>query len=101
MWHLMNDPITMLKSYLAILCAVSFVLLTGCATTAKTAHEQKTDHGQTVTVSSGVKSVRVAVNYQGGVFYHVQVNNSLPTSINLVWDESTYVTTTGESVRPI
>src|SRR5271169_2422851 len=93
MWHLMSSTITMLKSYLAILCVLSAALLTGCGTLHKKGNEQ------TVTVSRNIKNVPITVSYQGGVFYRVQVNNTLPTAINLMWDESTYVTTTGESVR--
>lgn len=83
----------MLKLYLAISCVLSVALLTGCATLHKAEQEQ------IVTVSKPVKSVPITVSYQGGAFYRVQVKNTLPTAITLVWDESTYVTTTGESVR--
>jgi len=83
----------MLKSYLAISCVLSAALLTGCSTL------QKAEHEQIVTISKPIKSIPVTVSYLGGVFYRVQVNNTLPTAINLAWDESTYVTTTGESVR--
>ena len=93
MWRLMSSMVVMFKSHLAILCVVSVALLTGCETLNKTEHEQ------TVTVSKPIKNVPIIVSYQGGVFYRVQVKNTLPTAINLVWDESTYVTTTGESVR--
>jgi hypothetical protein len=93
MWRLMSSTTAMLKSYLAILCILFVALLAGCETLPKIGHEQ------TVTAVKPIKNVPIIVSYQGGVFYHVQVNNNLPTAINLVWDESTYVTTTGESVR--
>lgn len=88
---------TMLKPYLAISGVLSATLLVGCATLHKTEH--KAEFEQLVTVSIPVKSVPVIVSYQGGALYRVQVNNTLSTAISLVWDESTYVTTTGESVR--
>ncbi|CAG0937786.1 hypothetical protein GALLN_00002 [Gallionellaceae bacterium] len=81
------------KSYLAISCVFFVVLLSGCGTLHKAEHEQ------IVTVSKPIKSVPITVSYQGGVFYRVQVNNTLPTAITLAWDESVYVTTAGESVR--
>jgi len=87
----------MLKPYLAILGVLSTTLLIGCATFLKAEH--KAEHEQVVTVFRPVKNVPIIVSYQGGAFYRVQVNNTLPTAINLVWDESAYVTTTGESVR--
>jgi hypothetical protein len=85
----------MLKSYLAISCVLSITLLTGCKTLLKPEHEP------VVSVASPIKNVPIIVSYQGGAFYRVQVNNNLPTAIKLLWDESTYVTTIGESVRII
>ncbi len=93
MWCLMSSLVTMLKSYLAISCVLCAALLSGCGTLHKIEQEQ------TITVSKPIKNVPIVVSYQGGVFYRVQVNNTLPSSIHLVWDESTYVTTTGESIR--
>lgn len=93
MRDLMSSTTTLLKSYSAILCVLACALLAGCATLPDTAHQQ------TVTVSGPIKNIAIIVSYQGGVFYRVQVNNTLPAPINLLWDESTYVTTTGESVR--
>jgi hypothetical protein len=83
----------MLKSYLVISCVISIALLTGCKTL------QKSEHEPIIAVASPVKNVPIIVSYQGSAFYHVQVNNTLPNTINLLWDESTYVTTTGKSVR--
>ena len=87
----------MLKLYLAISGVLSATLLIGCATFQKAEHAA--EYEQIVTVSRPVKGVRVIVSYQGGALYRVQVTNTLPTAINLVWDESAYVTTTRESVR--
>lgn len=87
----------MLKPYLAISGVLSATLLMGCATLHKTEH--KAEYEQIVTVFRPVKSVPIIVSYQGGAFYRVQVNNTLSTAINLVWDESAYVTTARESVR--
>jgi hypothetical protein len=83
----------MLKPYLAALCALSVALLAACSALPRAAQEQ------TVTSFQPIKNVPVTVGYQGGVFYRVQVNNTLPSAISLVWDESTYVTTTGAAVR--
>lgn len=83
----------MLKPYLVISGVLSATLLIGCATFHKAEYEQ------VITVFRPVKSVPITVSYQGGAFYRVQVNNTLPTAISLVWDESAYVTTSGESVR--
>jgi hypothetical protein len=95
MWHLMSSAATMLKSSLAVLCMLSVALLSGCETL------NKKDHEQTVTVTRSIKNVPIIVSYQGGVFYRVHINNNLSHAINLVWDESTYVTTTGESIRTL
>lgn len=84
----------MLKPYLAISGVLSATLLIGC-----TALHKAAEYEQIVTVARPVKSVPVTVSYQGGAFYRVQVSNTLPTAINLVWDESAYVTTTRESIR--
>ena len=83
----------MIKSLLALGCILLVTQLTGC----ETLHQP--DHGQTITVSNPIKNVTIIVSYQGGVFYHLEISNSLPTAINLLWDESSYITTTGESVR--
>lgn len=83
----------MLKPYVAIACVLSVALLAGCSTLPRAAQEQA------VTAASSIKGVPISVSYQGGVLYRVQVNNTLPTAISLVWDESTYVTTTGNAVR--
>jgi len=87
----------MLKPYLAMSGVLSLTLLTGCATFLKTEH--KPEREQLVSVLQPVKRVSVIVSYQGGPFYRVQVNNTLPIAIKLMWDESSYVTTTGESIR--
>ena len=83
----------MIKSVLALACILLVSQLTGC----ETLHQP--DHDQTITVSNPIKNVPITVSYQGGVFYRLQISNTLPTVITLLWDESTYVTTTGESVR--
>ncbi|MEJ1958426.1 MAG: hypothetical protein WDM70_02330 [Nitrosomonadales bacterium] len=67
----------------------------GCATPYKTELEQ------IIIVSRPVGNVPIVVSYLGGAFYRVQVNNTLPATISLLWDESSYITTTGESVRII
>jgi len=99
----------MLKPYLALSSILSSMLLIGCASLLKAEH--KTEHKtgaaaapkavfeQLVTVSRPITGVPIIVSYQGGVFYHVQVTNTLPTTIHLVWDESAYITTTKKSVR--
>jgi len=83
----------MIKSLVALGCIFLVTQLTGCETLRQPNHEQ------TITVSNPIKNIPITVSYQGGVFYHLEIINDLPTVINLLWDESTYVTTTGESVR--
>ena len=67
--------------------------------TQKVKHKPKVELQQVVTVSTGITNVPIIVSYQGGVFYRVQLKNNLKTEINLVWDASTYVTTTGKPIR--
>ena len=84
---------TMIKPLVALGCILLILQLTGC----ETLHQP--DRDQTITVSNPIKNVPITVSYQGGVFYRLEINNTLPTAINLLWDESTYVTTSGESIR--
>ena len=83
----------MIKSVVALVCIFLVTQLTGCETL------RQPDHDQTITVSNPIKNVPITVSYQGGVFYRLEISNTLPTAITLLWDESNYVTTTGESVR--
>ena len=83
----------MIKSLLGLGCILFVTQLTGCA------NLHQPDHEQTITVSNPIKNVPITVSYQGGVFYRLELSNTLPTAINLLWDESSYVTTTGESIR--
>jgi len=87
----------MLRSYLAITGVLAAMLLVGCATFHK--KDKEAEYEQVITVFRPVKSVPIIVSYQGGAIYRVQVNNNLKTAINLEWDESTYATTTKESIR--
>lgn len=90
---LMSKGKAMIKSLVTFVCILLVTLLTGCATL------RQPDHDQTITVSNPIKDVPITVSYQGGVFYRLEISNTLPSTINLLWDESAYVTTTGESVR--
>jgi len=62
---------------------------------------KETGYDQVVTALKPIEKVPVAVSFQDGAFYRVKVSNTLPVTINLLWDESTYVNTGGESVRLI
>lgn len=79
--------------------AVAMLAVAGCSTLPHANKEAGYD--QVVTVLKPIEKVPVAVSFQGGAFYRVKVNNTLPVTINLLWDESTYVNTGGESVRLI
>ena len=83
----------MIQSVVTLVCILLFAQLTGCETM------RQPDHEQTITVSNPIKNVPITVSYQRGVFYRLEINKTLPSTINLLWDESTYITTTGESVR--
>ena len=83
----------MIKWLVALGGILLAIQLTGCETL------RQPDHDQTITISNPIKNVPITVSYQGGVFYRLEIINDLPTSINLLWDESSYLTTTGESVR--
>ncbi len=58
-------------------------------------------YDQVVTVLKPIEKVPVAVTFHNGAFYRVRVSNTLPVTISLLWDESTYVNSGGESVRII
>jgi hypothetical protein len=73
------------------------MLLAGCA--GLQGRGREAEYNQTITVLRPIEGISVTVSYQGGVFYRVLVNNTLPDTISLKWDESAYVNTGGESVR--
>lgn len=83
--------------------AFAAALLGGCALFDKAMHAQREGSGgeyvQVVTVLKPIEGVPVLVSYQGNAVYRVQAGNTLPGVVNLLWDESAYVTTRGESVR--
>lgn len=54
-----------------------------------------------VTVLKPIEKVPVTISFEDGMFYHVQVQNTLSSAITLVWNESSYVNTRRESVRLI
>ncbi len=83
----------MLKPYFALPGVLAATLLAGCAT------PHMAGYGQNVTELRPIESVPITVSYQGGVFYNVQLNNTLQDTIYLAWDESAYVTTTGRTIR--
>lgn len=87
------------KFYVAVATLAVAVMLAGCS--GLPIDRKKVEYEQVVTVLKPIEKVPITVSFQDGVFYRVKVNNNLPTSINLVWDESVYVNTSGESVRLI
>ena len=107
MWHSMSKPahqtMRIISTKVAVMCAA--LLLTACAglfdLAGKQASLRKEEYKQQVTVLKPIEGVSVLVSYQGGAIYRVQVNNTLSRVINLVWDESAYVNTHGESIRLI
>lgn len=88
------------KLFLTVAVALVVALLAGCAELGFN-KKNEVEYEQVVTVLKPIDRVSVVVRYQGGVFYRVQVNNGLPNAISLLWDESAYVNTGGESVRLI
>ncbi|HEU0282799.1 MAG TPA: hypothetical protein VFQ99_03375 [Gallionella sp.] len=87
------------KFYIAVATLAVAAMLAGCSELSS--NRRKVEYEQVVTVLKPIDKVPITVSFQDGVFYRVKVNNNLPTSINLVWDESAYVNTSGESVRII
>jgi len=109
----MNKFLATVKSYLPIACIFFAMLLSACTTgnykqpVLEPQPEQQLDqvpvallnHGQTITTSKPIRNVPISISYLGSAIYHVQVNNTLQSEITLLWDRSSYLTTTGESVR--
>lgn len=93
----------MFKPHLAITAVLVAMLLAGCGMLyqSKESASKKIagEYEQLVTVLKPIEGVPISVSYQGGAIYRVQVNNMLPSVINLMWDESAYVNTKGESIR--
>jgi hypothetical protein len=79
--------------------AVVMLAVAGCSAFPHAVKE--TGYDQVVAVLKPIERVPVAVSFQDGAFFRVKVKNNLPATINLLWDESTYVNTSGESVRII
>ena len=88
-----------LKWFVGVATVLGVALLAGCA--GFPGKKKTVEYEQVITVLKPVERVSVIVSYQGGVFYRVQVDNGLPNAISLVWDQSAYVNTGGESVRLI
>ena len=88
-----------IKSYIAVAMLAVTVMLAGCAGLHN--NRKEVEYEQIVTELKPIEKVPITVSFEGGVFYRVRVDNTLPVSINLLWDESTYVNTGGESVRMI
>lgn len=86
------------KSFIVVAMLAVTVMLTGCA---GFSNRKKVEYEQVVTVLKPIEKVPITVSFEGDMFYRVKVNNTLPVSINLLWDESSYVNTSGESVRLI
>ncbi|HYR05571.1 MAG TPA: hypothetical protein VEP71_02715 [Gallionella sp.] len=82
-------------------CIVVMLIVTVNGCSWLTYNRKEAGYNQVVTVLKPIEKVPVAVSFQEGAFYRVKVVNSLPVTINLLWDESTYVNTSGESVRII
>lgn len=89
-----------MKLFRNVISGLFAVLLAGCAAI-PAAGEKEPEYRQVITVLEPVDRVPVIVSYQGGGFYRVQVRNNRPDTIRLVWDESAYVNTGGESIRLI
>lgn len=85
------------KFYIVVAALAVAVMLAGCSGLSN--NKKKIEYEQVVTVLKPIERVPIMVSFQDGVFYRVKVNNNLPTSIKLLWDESIYVNTSGESVR--
>jgi hypothetical protein len=95
MWLLMNEifnKINMLKSLRGGLFLLAIYLLSACASNKfnPVVAEQKT-----------INDVSVKVIYKADGLYQVQVLNNLPDTINLLWNISAYVNTTGDTTRLI
>lgn len=80
-----------------VITLLAAAVLSGCAWFSQ--QKKEPEHGQIVTVLKPIEKVPITVSFEDGMFYHVQVQNTLPTAISLVWDESSYVNTRKESVR--
>jgi hypothetical protein len=106
MWHSMSEGKHMTEARTLLRSgAIAFAaaLLAGCALFDKATHAQRGGSGreyvQVITVLKPIEGVPVTVSYQGNAVYRVLVGNTLPGVVNLMWDQSAYVTTRGESVR--
>ncbi|MDH4284011.1 MAG: hypothetical protein OEV35_01700 [Gallionellaceae bacterium] len=90
-----------ISALLAAMLLAGMLLTGGCSLLSglKPRPEPKPEFAQVITVAKPVKSVPITVSYLGGALYRVQVSNNLQSEIKLMWDQSTYATTTKESVR--
>lgn len=86
-----------MRWYFRLAALLAIALMSGCAELQPA--KKEVEYRQLITVLKPIDGVSVSVTYQGGIYYQVQVRNSLPTTISLSWDDSSYVTTAGQSVR--
>jgi len=71
-------------------------LLAGCAGLSDSTH-----YRPVVTEQKSIPHVAVTVSHKADGIYQVQVNNSLPETVSLQWNNSAYVNTGGDTTRLI
>ncbi len=92
----------LLRSGLAVYVSVS---LAGCAWFGQNARNpfasqpSAAEYTQIITVLKPIEGMPITITYQGNAVYRVLVKNTRPGVVNLMWDQSAYVTTQGESIR--
>ena len=94
-------PHPVISTLLTAMLLAGMLLAGGCSLLPglESKPEAKPEYAQIITVAKPIKGVPITVSYLGGAIYRVQINNNLPNEIKLMWDESTYATTTKESIR--
>jgi len=96
---------------LKIFLTLIFLALAGCAdlkhrasTSTPTSKETKptaVEYDQLITVLKPIDNIPISVIFESGVRYRVHVKNTSGSLVKLVWDDSAYVSTSGQSIRLI
>jgi len=80
------------------------MMLSGCAGIPELAggadkNDGTEDWGQLITVLKPIDNLPILVTYEGGIRYKVRASNMTGNMIKLIWDDSAYVSTGGQSIR--
>lgn len=87
--------------YWALLLGMLFTL-SGCAELGVPkgiTTPRSSDYEQVITVLNPIENLPISISHEEGIRYHVRIRNTSATLYKLIWDDCTYVSTSGISIR--